>query len=318
MSVDLVQVNHVPTVREQVDERYEAALLEYVDGSEEVALLGGYDLGRRALADGVGVLDMATIHSRVVASMLDRPLTEAERARILYAQTTFFVEALSPFEMAHRAFRDANKVLRGLNDMLEGQAKRIAYALHNEAGQLLASVHFALAEAGRGLPPENAAHLGKVRDLLIEIENRLRNVSHELRPPVLEDLGLCSALELLAESISRRWGLPVSVTASLNGDVPAAIENTVYRIAQEALTNAAKHAAASGAEVELRQIGGRIVCSIRDDGVGFDGTAAFRKQRPGLGLTEIRERVAALGGVVRLRLNGDHGTDLTIEIPLEA
>jgi signal transduction histidine kinase len=219
--------------------------------------------------------------------------------------------------MTHRAFRDANTMLRRLNDMLEGQAKRIAYALHSEAGQLLASVHLAIADAGRDLPPANAAHLGKVRTLLIEIEERLRNLSHELRPPVLEDLGLAAALELLADSVAKRFGLPVSVSVSLKGDLPAPIENTVYRITQEALTNTAKHAEASRAEVEVRQIDRKIVFSVRDDGIGFDSTGAFRKRRPGLGLTEIRERVAALGGVVRLGLNDERGTDLTIEIPMD-
>ena len=306
-----------PTVLGQIDERYQAALLGYLAAPDEGALLGGYDLGRNALSRGLGVLEIATVHSRSVGTALNRALGDDERARLLDAQTAFFVEALSPFEMAHRAFRDANAVLRRLNDMLEGQAKRIAYALHSEAGQLLASVHFALAEAERGLPTENAIRLGKVREMLAEIEERLRNLSHELRPPVLEDLGLSSALELLAESVSNRWGLPVGVSVSLKGDLPASIENTVYRITQEALTNAAKHASASRAEVELRQIDHMIICSIRDDGSGFDDSAAFRKRRPGLGLTEIRERVAALGGVVRLGLNDDRGTDLTIEIPLD-
>lgn len=302
---------------DEVDQRYQDALLEYLTAPEEGALLGGYEFGRRALDEGLGVLEIATIHARAVAALLKRPLREDERARLLDAQTTFFVETLSPFEMAHRAFGDANTLLRRMNDLLEGQAKRIAYSLHSEAGQLLASVHLALADAERGLPTENLAHLGRVRGLLSEIEERLRNLSHELRPPVLEDLGLPSALELLADGVSKRWGLPVSVSASVNGDVPATIENTVYRIAQEALTNAAKHAGANHVEVDLRQIDRKIVCSVRDDGVGFDGTGSFRKRRPGLGLTEIRERVATLGGVVRLSPNGDSGTDLTIEIPLE-
>jgi signal transduction histidine kinase len=306
-----------PTVLGQIDERYQAALFDYLAAPEEVALLGGYDLGRSALSKGLGLLEMATVHSRSVGMALNRPLRDDERARLLDAQTEFFVEALSPFEMAHRAFHDANAVLRRLNDMLEGQAKRIAYALHNEAGQLIASLHFSLAEAERGLPPENLKHLRDVRTLLVEIEERLRNISHELRPPVLEDLGLSAALELLAESVNSRWGLPVAVTVSLKGDLPASIENTVYRIAQEALTNTAKHAGASRAEVVLRQTDGKIICSILDDGAGFDDSAAFRKRRPGLGLTEIRERVASLGGAVRLRLNQDRGTDLTIEIPLD-
>jgi signal transduction histidine kinase len=302
----------------RVDERYRTALLDYLASPEEAALLSGYDLGRSALGDGLGVLEMVSIHSRALATAIDRPLSDEERAQLLDAQTAFFVEALSPFEMTHRASRDANTTLRRLNDMLEGQAKRIAYQLHNEAGQLLASVHFALADAGRNLPEENATHLEKVRGLLIEIEDRLRNLSHELRPPVLDDLGLSAALALLADSVTKRWGLPVTISISLNGDLSASIENTVYRIVQEALTNVAKHAAANSAEVHVRQVDRRIVCSILDDGIGCDNTDGFRKRRPGLGLTEIRERIAALGGVVRLRLNDGRGTDLTFEIPLDA
>ncbi len=305
------------SVAVKVGERYQSALLEYLAAPEEVALLGGYDLGRSALSDGLGVLEMATIHSTAVATALNRPLEDDERARLLTAQTAFFIEALSPFEMGHRAFQDANTVLRRMNDMLEAQAKRIAYSLHSEAGQLLASLHFELAEAGRELPPEKATHLAKIRDTLLEIENRLRNLSHELRPPVLDDVGLSAALALLAEGVSRRWGLPVIVSVALKGDLLAAIENTVYRVAQEALTNAAKHADASRAEVRVLQVDRKIVCSIRDDGNGFDDTAGFRKRRPGIGLSEIRERVEALGGVVRLSANGDRGTDLTIELPLD-
>jgi len=301
----------------KVGERYQKALSQYLGAPEEVSLLRGYDLGRSALSEGLGVLQMATIHASAVASVLNRPLDQSERARMLDAQTAFFLEALSPFEMGHRAFQDANTVLRRMNDMLEGQAKRIASALHSEAGQLLASLHFDLAEAGRELAPEKATHLAKIRESLLEIENRLRNLSHELRNPVLDDLGLSAALALLAQGISSRWGLPVIVTVALKGDLPGAIENSVYRIAQEALTNVAKHAGANRAEVRVRQAERKVVCSVRDDGIGFDNTEEFRKRRPGLGLTEIRERVAALGGIIRLGRNGDRGTDLTIEIPLD-
>src|SRR5207253_10078271 len=108
-----------------------------------------------------------------------------ERARLLDVQINFFMETLSPYEITFRAFREANTVLRLLNDMLEGQAKRIAYALHDEAAQLLASVHLALADVAGELPAEKAKPLTLVKDLLNQIEERLRNLSHELRPPVL-------------------------------------------------------------------------------------------------------------------------------------
>jgi signal transduction histidine kinase len=301
----------------KVGERYQNALFEYLAAPEEVTLLSGYDLGRSALREGLGVLDVVTMHSSAVATALSHEPDGNERERFLNTHTAFFIEALSPFEMGHRAFRDANTVLRRMNDMLEGQAKRIANALHSEAGQLLASLHIELAEATRDLPPEKTTHLTKIRQTLLEIEHRLRNLSHELRPPVLDDLGLSAALALMAQGVSSRWGLPVIVSVDLKGDLPAVIENTVYRSAQEALTNAAKHAGANRAEIRVRQLEHKIVCSIRDDGNGFDDTDGLRKQRPGLGLTEIKERVAALGGAVRLGHNGDRGTDLKIEIPLD-
>jgi signal transduction histidine kinase len=263
------------------------------------------------------VLEIATLHSRGIASVLERPLPDDERSRLLQRNTDFFVEALSAFEMTHRGFRDANTVLRRLNDILEGQAKRIAYTLHDEAAQLLASVHLALAEATRELPREQAEIFTKMKDLLNEIEDRLRTLSHELRPPMLEYLGLPPALEILAEGVSKRWGLPVTVNSTLTTEIPATVGITVYRITQEALTNVAKHAEASRAEVDLRQVAQTLVCSVRDDGIGIPPNYR-RSAHPGLGLVEISERVTALGGVMRLGSNQNRGTDLTIEIPLES
>jgi signal transduction histidine kinase len=92
----------------------------------------------------------------------------------------------------------------------------------------------------------------------------------------------------------------------------------VYRITQEALTNVAKHAKATHAQVCVQQAAHQVACSIRDDGMGFDATALGPgKGSRGLGLMEIQERVAALGGVLRLGSNTPRGTDLTVEIPLE-
>jgi signal transduction histidine kinase len=210
-------------------------------------------------------------------------------------------------------------VLQRLNDVLEGQAKRIASQLHDDSSQLLATVHFALADVAGRLPKDRADEIQAARDLLVQIEHRLRNLAHELRPPILDDLGLVPALEFLADMIGKRWGLPVAVQASLDRGLSATVEATLYRITQEALTNVAKHANATRAEVSVQQGVHCVACSIRDDGVGMDEAvlvpgAGFR----GIGLFEIQERVAALGGILHLRANPPHGTDLTVEIPLES
>ena len=301
---------------EELARKYSAALQDYISEPDEDVLLTAYELGRAALGDGLGVLEIATVHSRSLAIALQDPLTNDQRARVLERQTDFFVEVLSAFEMTHRGFRDANTVLRRLNDVLEGQAKRIAYTLHDEASQLLASVHLALAEATRELSGDQAKIFANVKELLNQIEDRLRSLSHELRPPMLEYLGLPPALEILAEGVSKRWGLPVTVNSSLTTDIPASVGITVYRVTQEALTNVAKHAEASCAEVDLRQVEDTLVCSVRDDGIGIAKDYAINGH-PGLGLVEIHERVTALGGILRLGSNHNRGTDLTIEIPLE-
>jgi len=297
---------------------YTVALGQYLSEPEELALTRAYELGREALADGLGVLEIATVHSQALAAVLDRPLNNGERTMLLDALEKFFVEVLSPFEMAHRGFRDANVVLHRLNEVLEGQARRIASALHDEAAQLLASVHLALADVAVKPPTDVAKGIQNVRGLLDQIEARLRLLSHEIRPPILDDLGLVPALEFLADSVSKRWGLSVTVDASLDRTLPGTVETTLYRLSQEALTNVAKHAKASTAKVLLQRAEHKVACSITDDGVGFDPTASGgRKRSHGLGLVEMQERVNALGGVLNIGRNDAGGTTVSIEIPLE-
>jgi len=298
---------------------YAVAFQHYLAEPEEAALSRAHELGRKALTEGLGVLDMATLHSCALAATLKQPLTDCERARVLEALEKFFLETLSPFEMAHRGFWEANVVLHRLNDVLEGQAKRIAAQLHDESAQLLASVHFALADLATQLPAERVSAIHAARDLLTQIEQRLRSLAHELRPPILDDLGLVPALEFLGETVTKRWGLPVTVQVSLDRELPPTVEATLYRIAQEALTNAARHAKATQARVTLQQAAHSIACSICDDGIGIDTAAvAPGKGRRGLGLLEISERVVALGGALQLGAHAPQGTELRVEIPLES
>jgi signal transduction histidine kinase len=298
---------------------YAVALQHYLAEPEETALARAHELGRQALSDGLGVLDMATLHSCALAATLKQPLADRERAQMLEALEKFFLETLSAFEMAHRGFWEANVVLRRLNEVLEGQAKRIAGQLHDESSQLLASVHFALADVAKKLPADRAVEIQAARGLLNQIEARLRNLAHELRPPILDDMGLVPALEFLADTVGKRWGLPVTVNVALERGLSATVEATLYRIAQEALTNAAKHAHATRAEVRLHQRAHSVVCSIRDDGIGVNpATLEPGSGTRGIGLFEIEERVAALGGALHMGPNLPHGTDLTVELPLES
>jgi signal transduction histidine kinase len=302
-----------------LEDGYRGALEDYLAHPDEALLERAYGLGRQALADGRGVLDMATTHSQALAAVMASADAVEDRGRVSDALERFFVEALSPFEIAHRSFRDANRVLHRLNDVLEDQAKRIAYALHGEASQLVASVHLALADVATRLPPERVTEIQSVRGLLDQIEDRIRRISHELRPTILDDLGLVPAIEFLADGISQRWGIPVTVHGTVGGGLPLTVETALYRAVQEGLTNVARHAQATRAEVVLQQAPRLITCAVRDDGKGCDPAAAAVGQgRRGLGLVEMRERMAALGGTLRLAPRAERGTEFIVEIPLEA
>ena len=210
------------------------------------------------------------------------------------------------------------EAMRRLNESLERQARQIAQALHDEAGQFLTSAHLALAEAGRDLPPPARERLQEVRRHLDRIEEQLRHLAHELRPRILDDLGLLPALHFLAEGVEKRHGISITIEATLQGRLPAAIETTVYRLAQEALTNVSKHARAVRVTMRLAQEPQMLRCTIGDDGIGFDATAVLeRLGEQGLGLIGIRDRLDALGGTLEIDSAPERGATLVVTIPLE-
>ena len=300
--------------RRELLEEYRRALADHLAGVGEAALARAYELARRAIAEGLGVLEMAALHHEALHATVPRP----DPVRVAEAQA-FFIESLSPFEMMHRGYREANTALRRLNERLEEEAQRIAHALHDEAAQLLATVHVALASLSGDLSPPTQCRLEEIRGLLDQVESELRRLAHELRPTMLDDLGLVPALEFLAEGVAKRAGVAVAVTGSTQGRLPSRVETTLYRIVQEALTNAARHAHAAHVEVRLRREAQAIGCSVADDGVGFDAAAVLAPGgRHGLGLAGIRERLDPIGGTLQITSAPGAGTRLSITVPLEA
>ena len=206
--------------------------------------------------------------------------------------------------------------LRRLNDSLERQAKRIAQALHDEASQLLAAAHISLAEAARDLPATARLRLQDVDSHLDGIEEQLRRLAHELRPRILDDLGLVPALEFLADGFGKRRGISVAVDAALDR-LPPVIETTLYRVVQEALTNVAKHSHAAHVAIGLSHAPGILLCTINDDGVGFDPSATpGGASEPGFGLAGARDQITALGGTLQTYSAPGAGTELVIRIPV--
>ena len=295
---------------------YTEALEHYLSGGGEGALRGAYEVGRKALTSDVGLLDMAELHHAALSEILSDHQEIGGAG--LAAASQFLAESLSAYEMAYRGYRDAVAGLRSVNEALEQEVKRIAHAVHDEAGQLLVVVHLALADISRELPPAMQNKMHDVTALLRQVEEQLRGLSHELRPTILDDLGLIPAIRFLAERVSKRFGLSIHVASHLDSRLPPTVETTLYRIIQEALNNVTRHAGARDVWVAVDGSAKAIVCSIRDNGMGFD-VATRLKQRGnrGLGLIGIQERLIALGGSLHIESEPGGGTRLLITIPRE-
>ena len=306
-----------PRINNDLAAMYTVALEDYLRQRDESCLHRAYELGRRAVREGRSILEMIELHQKATLQSVSVRDGSAEDGA-LEASGIFLREAMSPYEMTNRAYGEANAALRRLNETLEAEIKRLAYALHDDAGQLLAAVHLRLEDIGRALPADLRERLQEARQVMDQIEDQLRGLAHELRPPALEDRGLVPALQNLAAAVSRRSGLSVTVAAEESTRLPAGIEAVLYRVVQEALKNSSKHAHARNATVRLSHRAGGVCCSIEDDGIGFDESAVSSgRVRRGLGLLGIRERVQVLGGVCEIQSAPSQGTKLNVTIPLE-
>lgn len=301
-----------------LERRYRAAILNHFHNPCEASLATAYELGRLAISKQTTLIELASLHHRALQHVLGSTDGSQLQKEVLNFAAVFLAESLSPFEMTHRGFQDAVKALRHLNQTLEEEIKRIAYAVHDEAGQLLVAVHLAVADIAVGLPKRQQRELARVKKLLRRVEDHLRRYSHELRPTVLDDLGWIPAARLLADGISQRSGFPVEIASNVKGRLPSTHETVLYRVVQEALGNAARHSRASRVRIHVRQQRGIICCSIQDDGIGFDlHSLRSGRKRKGLGLIAMRERLDAIGGTLSVVSIPGRGTRLTIRIPRE-
>src|SRR5258706_6682175 len=189
------------------EDEYRSSLREYAAGGGEPALGRAYELGRRALTEQKSLVEMASLHHQAVVALVCDAESGKRREELLRSSAEFLAEGLSPSEIAHPGIQDAVKALRQLNETLEEEIKRIAYAVHDEAGQLLVAVHLALAEVAMGMPEAQQEQFTRIKDLLNEVEKNLRRYSHELRPTILDDLGWVPAIRFLAEGVSKRANL---------------------------------------------------------------------------------------------------------------
>jgi two-component system sensor histidine kinase UhpB len=193
----------------------------------------------------------------------------------------------------------------------EAERLRIAQELHDQVGQDLTAVLLALSRIESGAGEEHAAAIAEAQAAVRASLEDVRRIALELRPEALDDLGLPSALAVLCERFSERSGLDVEwrIAESLPPLSPEA-ELVIYRVAQEALTNVARHSGSARAQLELGISDGRVSLSVRDWGRGLDA-----RYEPGSGIRGMRERAALIGSTVELRRRSP-GSELQLEIPV--
>jgi two-component system sensor histidine kinase UhpB len=215
--------------------------------------------------------------------------------------TSTFNAMLSRLEL-ERADSDLRKLATQ-----EEERRRLAMELHDEVGQSLTALMLESARAADQAPPELAAELREIQESTRELSDRVRDIVRGLRPEALDDLGLRSALLALSADFGQRTGL--KVLRRIRHEVPTLapeIELAVYRVAQESLTNVARHAEASRVEIGL-SFGGELELVVRDNGHGIGGRS------PGNGIEGMRERARLVGG--RLEISDDEGCTVKLTVP---
>ena len=205
----------------------------------------------------------------------------------------------------------------------EEERMRIARELHDESAQLLATLLVEIGAAEDILPAtakRARAYLGRAKKDATRALTEMRQRILDLRPSALDDLGLVAAVQWYAQTRLEQAGEGVRV--SVNGSqrrLPAAVETALFRIAQEAINNVAKHAMASNVSIRLEFTKGSVSVVVKDDGQGFDikAVAESKDKTQGLGLLGMKERAALLGGRATIESRPGRGTRVAVEIPLE-
>jgi signal transduction histidine kinase len=259
--------------------------------------------------------------AREIASIYDR----VERHLYLFVIAMLAGTTAIGLTVAHynrRLFNQLNSLsqqrstlARGLISVQEEVFRSVSRELHDDFGQILTAIGVMLQRAEkRGLPADSPlrADVAEIRQVAQEALEKTRSFSQALHPTILDDYGLERAIERHSQSFEKQTG--IATVFDRDGSFPVAEARAIhmYRVVQEALTNVARHSQATKATVRLHRRGNSIVLQVEDDGKGMP-----EKPVSGLGLIAMRERAELLRGTFDVKRNGNCGTLVSLEVPLE-
>ena len=232
------------------------------------------------------------------------------------------IETLQDVTEERRLRDNLRYYLQQITGAQEEERKRIARELHDETAQALYALNREVdnfLRSNPNIPADNAAFLGDLNKEIKQVLKEVRRFGQDLRPPMLDDLGLLATLRWLASELKEQFGIGADVTMSgIERRFSAETELTIFRIVQEALRNVEKHAQASKVEVAVEFDEGKTRVSICDNGKGFDlgGSLAELPRVGKLGLAGMQERARLLGGDMKIESEPGKGTSITIEAPI--
>lgn len=299
-------------LRRQVLPRRRAALAI----AEEIARLTDANLDQQRREIDREQASMAGFISRMAAVTVVIGLVIAMVA--VFRITRLEKRSAEQRRRAEEAEQELRRLSRQLVQAQEEERKSISRELHDEIGQMLTALRMELRgmqELRASAPePEFNEHIEGAKHLVEQSVRALKDMAMGLRPSMLDDLGLGSAVQWQARQFSKLTGIPVNVEIdNLPSPVPDRHRTCVYRLVQEALTNCARHAKAKRIDITVVGQDGYLAVSVKDDGIGFD-RAAVRGR--GIGLIGVEERVKELGGTLWLISRLHQGTSLAARIPL--
>jgi PAS domain S-box-containing protein len=273
----------------------------------------------RALSNQKQVVDFTNRYRCQDGTYRQMMWSAAAAGDLIYAGARDVTERLE----AEAAIQERERELQSLTGRLilgqEGERRHLARELHDDLSQRLAALAIEVGKTETCIKDGQdpiLKHLRGIRDQAIRIAGDVHNLSRQLHPSILEDLGLTQAVESECTRISIREGIELTFKAEhIPATLPRDVSLSIYRIVQESLNNIAKHACARRAAVCLRASETGLQLSIRDDGLGFD-PAEVRK-KPGLGLSSIRERLRLVDGKHRITSERGKGTTIDVTVPLK-
>jgi signal transduction histidine kinase len=271
------------------------------------------------------VIAEKTIGALTVASKEANKFS-SEHAEIALEAANSVSVALNKARLRHTITKhrqDLQQLSARLIRAQEDERKRISYELHDEMGQVLTAVTFNLAAIENDIA-RNSSILAaeKIDDTQAMVESlmaQVRSLALELRPTMLQDLGLVPTIRWYVNTLTQRRGMNIQFeTYNVDGRFSEDIETALYRIIQEALTNISRHSEASYVHLNLSCRDSSISATIQDNGIGFevDQILSSASEGKGVGLVAIRERVAVLDGRFDIHSAPGLGTRLSVQLPI--